>query len=393
MVSNNLAWEPRRPPFWARETILYAAVLITGLLPHPDPSFNPSSPLTLALVIASLALLPLRLRWPWLALAGCFALFGTAAALGTTSPGIALAAAACVFKIALTTENRTALLTGLGSAVAIMALCLPAEGGSLLEPKVLFFGLAMLLAAAAGDGTRARRGHIAAITERAERAEQTREEEARRAVTEERLRIARDLHDAVAHQIAVISLNAGVASSALEKRPEKAKEALTTIRTASRTVLTEIGDLMNMLRAGEPHEEVACPQLGLAQFRDLAAEFRRSGLDLTLHEEGDVSRVSGATSLVAYRVLQEALTNAHKHGTGSADATIAVHERDATITVTNPIRGEEKVVPGTGLGLMGLRERVASVRGEGDVGPRDGVWTLTVRLPLSGQTVGSPREA
>lgn len=379
-------WAPRRPPVWVRRASLYVALAVISLAPHAAPIFSPDSPLTLVLVLAPLALLPWRRRLPWVVLGACLALFGTAAVFDTVSPGIAGACAVVVFQIALTNDHRTSLLTGWGTAVTILVLCLPAKGVSLLDPAALMQSVVMLLAAAAGEGTRLRREHLAAVTERAERAERTREEQARRAVTEERLRIARDLHDTVAHEIAIISLNAGVATSALDKRPERAREALGTIRTASRNVLGEIGDLMTMLRTnddpagGDFHPR---PQPGAGQLGDLIAEFRSSGLTLDARIVGDLDRLSGSVSAVAYRVLQESLTNAHKHGTGSATVSITVDPHDLQITVTNPVRTvPTREVAGTGMGLIGMRERVASVRGTLSTGVGDRGWTVTASVPL-----------
>ncbi len=255
---------------------------------------------------------------------------------------------------------------------------------------MLQFALAVAFAAAAGDGARHRRAYIEAITERAERAERTREAEARRRVSEERLRIARDLHDTVAHQIAVISLNAGVASSALDTNPERARTALVTIRGASRTVLTEIGDLLNLLRADEPDGAPTAPQHGLEHLDVLLGQFATSGLGVQRRVEGDLSRVTGAADLVAYRLIQESLTNAHKHGAEHrADLLLQTTGDTLRIVVTNPVpadgaahRAATDRPVGAGVGLLGMRERVASVRGTVTAGVAPGGWTVTASIPL-----------
>jgi signal transduction histidine kinase len=216
-------------------------------------------------------------------------------------------------------------------------------------------------------------------------------------VAEERLRIARDLHDAVAHQISVISLNAGVASSTLESRPERAREALGTIRNASRAVLGEIGNLLEVLRADERQDGVSIPQPDLDRLPELVAEFARVGLVVHTRLEGDVSHVRGAAGRVTYRVIQESLTNAHKHG-AEGRAHVLVHAGDdtedntVTIVVTNPT-GPPRTTPADddpvsrGHGLLGIRERVASVRGDVQIGPAPGGWRVSATLPLA------PRDA
>jgi signal transduction histidine kinase len=259
---------------------------------------------------------------------------------------------------------------------------------SAADPRMVQFTLAVAFAAAAGDATRSRREYIVAVTERAERAEQTREAEARRRVSEERLRIARDLHDTVAHQIAVISLNAGVASSSLES-PERAQEALSTIRSASRTVLGEIGDLLALLRTEDPDAGTTAPPSGLGRLDELVEQFAQSGLSVHLRVEGDPGHVSGAADLVAYHVIQEGLTNALKHGTDHrAHVLVEVADEHVTVVVTNPTipaahDARRDAAAGAGHGLIGLRERVASVRGVVETGTTAGGYRLAATLPLA----------
>lgn len=203
-------------------------------------------------------------------------------------------------------------------------------------------------------------------------------------------RIARDLHDAVAHQISVISLNAGAASTALEARPEKAREALATIRSASRTVLGEIGDLMAMLRQGDG-EVAPAPQRSLDSLDDLVVSFRASGLEVAMRVEGDVDTVPASVSRVAYRVVQEGLTNALKHGTERrAHVLIERVGEGLHIVVTNPCDSSAaarttETDRGGGYGLVGLRERVAAVRGTVEAGLTPGGFRLSALLPIAEQ--------
>ncbi len=223
--------------------------------PAPARRAAPSHPVALVLVLLPALVLPMRRARPRLALAACVALYLGALVLGTQSPGATLAMIVAAYTVAQRTARRRSVPAILAAVVATAATSIAVSLVSGVDTRFLQVGLALALAGAIGDAARSRRAYVEAVEERARRAEETREAEARRRVTEERLRIARDLHDAVAHRISVISLNAGVASSALETRPEKARDALATIRTTSRDVLGEIGAMLSVLRA--PDEAAA----------------------------------------------------------------------------------------------------------------------------------------
>ncbi|MFK4763107.1 sensor histidine kinase [Microbacterium sp. ZW T5_45] len=382
----------RHPPVWA--TDLLNALLIIGLafLPFPGDEFRPGGPAALVVVVTPALLLPLRRKWPISVLGACVALYGLASFTGTLSPGVVLATSIAMFRVAASSATRRLTVVAAATAVvSIIALSVLAAIATVLDARAFAFALTVAFAAAAGDASRSRREYIRAITERAERAEQTREIEARRRVTEERLRIARDLHDAVAHQIAVISLNAGVASSHVATRPEKAVDALATIRAAARTVLREIGDLMEMLRTETDSggSTTHTPQRGLRELDTLLGWFAEVGLSVQIRREGDATRLTGAADLVAYRVIQEALTNAHKHGAERrAHILLRIDDARALIVVTNPVpdnseAGERDRSPTGGHGLLGLRERVASVRGTVETGTASGGFRVAASLPLT----------
>lgn len=373
-------------PTWVGDLIAAALIVAAGFVPFPEAQFRPEGWAETLLMLAPAAVLPLRRRFPILVLAVCVGLYGVAAWFGLLSPGIGLSVAIAMFGVANRSTRRATILIGGVTVLVVFLLSIPAAVESVFDPRVFQFVFAVAFAAAAGDGARSRRAYVAAITERAERAEQTREAEARRRVTEERLRLARDLHDAVAHQIAVISLNAGVASSALHEDPDRAAAALGTIRGAARTVLGEIGSLLNMLRADEQQSgEVAAPQFGLEQLAELIDQFRSTGLDIHSRIDGDTTQVSGAVGMVAYRIIQEAFTNAHKHGAEHrAHLLVEVRPNTVRIVVSNPVDDPEGTDrTGTGVGLIGLRERVASVRGTVQAGPAPGGWNVTATLPLT----------
>jgi len=384
--------DPRpRVPRVVSDVIIAALVLMTTFAPSPGDVYEPPQPFVIVLAAVAAAVLPLRRRWPIPTLAGVVALFAVATATGVLNPGLAFAVAVGMFGATNRLPRASGLVATAVTVVVVVGLSLIATLISGWDPRVIQFGLIVVVGAAVGDANRSRRDFIAAITERAERAEQTREAEARRRVSEERLRIARDLHDAVAHQISVISLNAGVASSSIDSRPERAKEALAVIRGAARTVLGEIGGLLQVLRADDDPDggSVAAPQPTLDRLDDLVQGFRGAGLDVTIRTEGDLTTASGASSRVAFRVVQEALTNAHKHGAEHrAHVLLTAADGALAMIVTNPVGvAADLPAPGSRLGLTGLRERVATVGGTVETGPAPGGWRLVARLPLAPGTM------
>ncbi|QKJ20789.1 sensor histidine kinase [Microbacterium hominis] len=372
-----------RVPAWAVDALIVVIMVPLTLVTEPGRSIEWPSPATIGLVILAAVALPFRRRWPLPILGVELGIFALAAVVGGLPQALSLAVAVAMFQVTNRMPRREGLVaTGITLAV-VTGFGLIAWVGDGPDPRLVQFALTTAIGSALGDATRSRREYIEAITDRAERAERTREAEARRRVSEERLRIARDLHDAVAHQISVISLNAGVASAAVDERPEKAKEALATIRSASRTVLGEIGGLLDVLRAADDDPATA-PGPNLARLDELTRQFADAGLDVSVRVEGDLSRAPSAVSLVAYRVIQEALTNAHKHGDEHrAHVLLTVQDDALTVVVTNPTAaGAASTSPGSRRGLVGVRERVATVRGVVETGSAPGGWRVTARLPL-----------
>ncbi|GAA1851122.1 sensor histidine kinase [Microbacterium koreense] len=374
-----------RMPAWLVDTLLIALMIPLTIVRDPGEPIALPDVTTVALVALATAALPLRRRWSLAILGVEITLYGLAAVLGALAPAISFAVAAALFAVTTRIPRRDGIIVTVITVALVLGLGLLAWRGGPTDPRIVQFALTAIIGSVLGDASRSRREYIAAITDRAERAERTREVEARRRVSEERLRIARDLHDAVAHQISVISLNAGVASAAVDGRPEKAKESLATIRAASRTVLGEIGGLLEVLRS-DAEDDATAPGPRLTALDDLTQQFARAGLDVSTRVEGDLARVSGAAGLVAYRVVQEALTNAHKHGAEHRAHVLLSVDGDAlTVVVSNPIdiAATSTDTPGAHLGLAGMRERVATVHGSIETGPGPGGWRVTTRLPLA----------
>ncbi|MEU0393057.1 histidine kinase [Streptomyces sp. NPDC006208] len=246
------------------------------------------------------------------------------------------------------------------------------------------------MAAAAGDAVRSRRAFVDAIRERAERAERTREEEARRRVAEERLRIARDLHDVVAHHIALVNVQAGVAAHVMDKRPDQAKEALAHVREASRSALNELRATVGLLRQSGDPEAPTEPAPGLAVLDELVTTFRQAGLPVEVARADDGVTPAAAVDLAAYRIIQEALTNVQKHAGPDAKAEVSVVRVGASLEITVLDNGAGTGSPeaaGGGHGLLGMRERVTALGGRVNAGPRyGGGWRVQAILPIKTRT-------
>jgi signal transduction histidine kinase len=226
------------------------------------------------------------------------------------------------------------------------------------------------MATAVGDATRTRRAYVAAVEERARRAEQNRDEEARRRVAEERVRIARELHDVVAHNIAVINVHAGLAEHSVRTRPEQAEASLAHVRQAARTVLDELATILTVLRqTGDPPAPTE-PVRGLSQLGELLDSMAAVGLRVE-HRQGGVARpLPPVVDWAAYRITQEGLTNAHKHGgTGTAELRIDYRADAVGIDITNPVAAGPKGPGSTGHGLTGMRERAIAIGGTLTAGP------------------------
>jgi signal transduction histidine kinase len=266
------------------------------------------------------------------------------------------------YTFATRTERRRTWQVAGGSIVGVFLVGGFFADGGWWTPEH-FGALAWTAAAVAlGDATRSRRAYIAEVEARARRAEETREEEARRRVVEERLRIARELHDVVAHHIAVINVQAGAATHVLTTRPEAAGQALLHIRRASDTVLKELASVVGVLRGSDDHDGATEPTRGLARLSEMLDGFAAAGLRVEHQQHGSARELPAVVDLAAYRIVQEALTNAQKYGSGLAQLAVTYAPAAVSITVTNPIAAR-RPRDGSGYGLVGMRERAAAAGG------------------------------
>ncbi|MFE0509725.1 sensor histidine kinase [Streptomyces sp. NPDC058964] len=304
---------------------------------------------------------------------------------------ILLAPLIALYTVADLVERRPGLILGC-AAVAVLALVHAVHRPALLGPQNLAFMALGGLAIAAGDSSRNRRAYLAEAERRAERAERERELDARRRIAEERLRIARDLHDAVGHHLALISVQSNVAGQALDSDTAAASEALAHVKSASRKALGELRDTVGLLRQpGDPVAPTAIPAPGLDGLDELLASLRASGLGIDFRVDGKVVPLAPAADLTAYRVIQESLTNVYKHsGRRQARLTLRYDRHELRITVDDP-GGERAVggraqtsgpVPAGRHGIVGMRERVLALGGHFTAGPRPGgAFRVTADLP------------
>ncbi|MFC8273606.1 sensor histidine kinase [Streptomyces sp. NPDC057271] len=291
--------------------------------------------------------------------------------------------------------SRLALAGGL-SAATLSMLRWPSETSPGSALAHVFFTVIMTvpfaLAWVLGDSLRTRRAYFAQLEERASRLEKEREAQAKVAVAAERARIARELHDVVAHNVSVMVVQADGAAYVLDSSPETAKQALETISSTGRQALAEMRRLLGILRTGE-HQEAGeyVPQPDVEQIEDLVEQVRGAGLTVDFRIEGTPRPLPSGVELTAYRIVQEALTNTRKHGGPDAGASVRLVYFDdgLGLLVEDDGRGathemyEDGGADGRGHGLIGMRERVGMVGGTLDAGPRPGGgFRISALLPL-----------
>jgi signal transduction histidine kinase len=346
-----------------------------------------ASAIVLPTVLSAIVALPLLLRRgrPYLALGGTLALALLAFALSSPVPPVMLPVAVALFTVGARGYRRGTLTGALAAIVCVLIIrLLLARGSALAEESVR--DVAWIVGSSAlGYAIASRRAYVEEFKQRALDAERTREEEAQRRVNEERLRIARDVHDGVAHALASISLQASAAAAVLDWNPEGAREALSQIRGASVSALSELRATLGVLR--QPDSVDAAPIPGLEQLTELADVLRAGGIEVSVSRDGHGRTVPVEVGNVAYRILQEALTNVLRHsGARHADVNVRYDHGSLTVSVADDGRGRsEDDRRGTGYGITGMRERAEAVGGSLEAGPRSGGgFVVRADLPLGG---------
>jgi len=259
------------------------------------------------------------------------------------------------------------------------------RGGAIVGAAALFSAIA---GGATGAALRIHREHWLTLEERAESAIATREIEAVRRVTEERLRIARDLHDVIGHQVAMLSMHLGAAEIGLPEGAEPSRQALVSARSSARTVVVETQRILALLRLGDdiPDDEALRPTPALSGLEGLVASFESIGLDVRPSLDLPAGFVEPSVGVTVYRVVQEALTNAYRHGEGPATVDVREREGRICVTVENGV-GHTPRGSGSGLGLLGMRERVESSSGRLTIDSDDGRFRVHAEFSPLGAVV------
>jgi signal transduction histidine kinase len=347
-----------------------ASVLKGHHLPHEPAA---------AFAIVALAALALfwRRRWPVAVLAATTAAVAAYSLLGYENGTALLVPTIALYAVAASQPVRRAVACAIATVVVLMAATAannplgPTGGGWILIPGLVAAALFLGIAVA---------NRLALMSSLAARAE----EEAVRRVDEERLRIARELHDVVAHTMATINVQAGVAAHVLGAQPEVAAEALQAIKGASKEGLRELRAILNVLRQAN-EEDPTQPAPGLDRLEPLLAGIRRAGLETTLSVHGEPRTLGKAIDLAAYRIIQESLTNSLRHaGRASANVSLTYHPKELVVEVTDDGRGPATSRAGNGgHGLVGMRERATTVGGTLEAGPGNrGGFRVRATLPL-----------
>ncbi len=330
-----------------------------------------------------LTTLPLALAWRWPVAVWATIAAGAILASIAGVPATPTEFTAGLISLFVLTQRHSRLRSGLLAAVFAL-------GTAFVRRQVNGFELAFELAIVAlnwmlASSVRTQRALVNALEERARSQEQVRTEEVRRAAAEERARIARELHDIVAHSLGVIVVQATAGGRVVDESPAEARAALNAVERTGRAALNDMRRLLGVLREDGPSARQ--PQPGLDQLDPLLERFRAAGLDLAADIDRPLPPLPAGLDLCAYRVLQEALTNCLKHAPGRT-ARVQLRSTEGALNLSVSNDGDpgpaSRVEDGGGHGLLGMRERVAMFGGDFQAGPApDGGWCVAARLPLT----------
>ncbi|MEU5975846.1 sensor histidine kinase [Streptomyces sp. NPDC047315] len=380
MLADIRSWAHRHPRGFDAVTAgaLCAIALLATSMAQPPRIVRwppPAAAVVVALACAALLARRSRPRLTVLTTTACTAVLGAMGPVfgyefGSALTGPVMAALA---SLAWHTDSRTAARYTAASALTLLAAsALWPPGGPQLRPEQVGLAAFTFVAPAVADSLRSRRDYVTAVEARAEMAMRTREEEARRRVGAERMRIARELHDVVAHHITLAHAQAATADYLLASRPDSAQQVMHNLTATLDSALGELRSTVGLLRErDEPHGPAREPAPGLARLPALIASFDQVGLTVALTQDGTAQPLSPGVDLTAYRIAQEALTNVSKHAL-TTTATVRLHYTDALLTLTVTDNGPPPQVRGAaGYGLIGMRERAHAVGGHLHAHPRD----------------------
>ena len=372
--------------------VITAAVVLFGSIAEANAKVHPAPPRPgiagyLLVVIASLVLVGRR-RAPVV----CWAISITAVliytGLGYVDGASLVAVMIALYTVVVTGDRRRSLIIGAITVVALMTVNMAFEPFGVTGGPVVVIPFLVASTFFLGLAVASRRAYVAGVEERAVLAERNREEEARRRVGDERLRIARELHDVVAHSIAMINVQAGVAAHVIDDRPEQAKDALVAIKGASKEALRELRGLLEVLRQVDEAESIE-PAPGLGQLDVLVTTTSHAGLATTVSTVGDPRPLPPLVDLAAYRIVQESLTNALRYaGPATTEVSFNYGSDRLIIQIDDNGRGvtpDSSTGNSSGHGITGMRERAAAVGGTLEAGPRHGGgFRVRASLPVDG---------
>ncbi|GAA3855964.1 sensor histidine kinase [Streptomyces sedi] len=393
----------RRHPTWVDGCWAFVLVFTSFFvmaLPFEGGEYDGSEAGAVVTLAGLGAVVMLRRRWPgqMLGLAIVLGLFQLAVDVPPLPANFALLM--IIFTVAARPErwaSRLGLLTSVAAPV-LSTVRWPEPEEQTLAGMIIscaFLTVAFCLAWVLGDSLRTRRAYYAELEQRAARLELERETQARMAVAAERARIARELHDVVAHNVSVMVVQADGAAYVLDSAPEQTLNALRTISGTGRQALAEMRRLLGVLRTEDSSvgAQDYVPQPGVEQLTELVDQVRDTGLPVDFRVSGTPRPLPSGVELTAYRIVQEALTNTRKHGGPDAGATVALEYGGDALTVLAEDDGrgaqqelyEGRGADGQGHGLIGMRERVGMVNGLLVAGPRPGGgFRISATLPLNG---------
>jgi signal transduction histidine kinase len=375
------------------DSVFAALVLAAGLVSlgnEPTPTNpTPTDALAVALVIVGFGAIALRRRFPLSVLVVVTVATMVYVLRDYPENGLPVMALISLYALASLRERRVWLgaVTVFLGLLVVSAIVNPDESSPLnFIGNVAIFGIAAVY----GDSVRVRRAYTATVEARAADLERNQQTEAQRAVAEERLRIARELHDVVAHTMSVVAVQSGVGAHVIDSDPAEAKRILETIKVTSREALAEMRRLLGVLRdqeteGGGIRSAALAPVPGLGGLESLAQGMREAGVPVTVNVVGARHVVPPGVDLCAFRIVQEALTNVLKHaGPARAEVDVVYRPDSVTVVVNDDGRGASATEPSGGHGLLGMRERVAVFGGELATGPRvGGGFRVTATLPYA----------
>ncbi|MCW3843009.1 sensor histidine kinase [Micromonospora yasonensis] len=389
MTNRVRAWARRRP-LGADAAFAVALVLVEAAVLLLTPRELRPGQLWSAVGWSALSAAPVAARRvaPWPAVGAALVSLAVLAPLKHSPAAHGLAFVVLTYTMAAHQRARPAALAAvlLWTPVLLANVVVPPASAVRVGPGLLVLNslLTAAVAYAVGRAVQARRQSTRMLRERARIAEATQRSLAEQAVADERRRIARELHDVVAHQVSVMGVLATGARRVLRRDPDAADEAMATVEETGRATLRELRRLLDVLRTDAEQDAELAPQPGLTAVETLVEQVREAGLPVTLRVDGTPAPLAEGVALAVYRVIQEALTNALKHA-GRATALVRLTWTDGflAVEVTDTGRGPAPAADRIGHGLVGMRERVALYGGVLRTGPRPGGgFRVYARIPL-----------